>query len=405
MTLTSTENCRSYPRPSEGYDFIGDVHGCATTLYKLLDSLGYEPLYSQSGQKYYQYRLGRGRRMAVFVGDLIDRGPRIVEAVSCVKAMMENGCAVCLLGNHELHAILYATQLSSTPLTKNIKSKGASEKDAIDGGVGDPNVAHQTIVSADHSRTLQPVMNADIASYDISEEQEFLVRHSKRRAAVIEQTLTQYQQHELKKDSHCAKGVDDTLWAEHLEWFRSLPIWLENPDCRAVHACWHDSYVRLYKNYYQSELLTDRALVDMADYTSVAYRAIDTLTRGIQLTLPNGVSMPSEFGGARKKFRTRFWDTGVRLLADLSLQPDPLPSELSTIEVSDVQRSQLVDYPSDSPLLFIGHYWLNGDPSPLKDNIICLDYSAVKGGSLVAYRHHFNEPFDSKHFVVQANIE
>ena len=83
-----------------GYDLIGDVHGCAHSLEHLLDSLG--------------YRLHAGvwrhpRRMALFLGDIIDRGPRIREALHLVHAMVEAGQAHCLMGNHEFNALGWHT--------------------------------------------------------------------------------------------------------------------------------------------------------------------------------------------------------------------------------------------------------------------------------------------------------
>lgn len=36
--------------------------------------------------------------------------------------------------------------------------------------------------------------------------------------------------------------------------------------------------------------------------------------------------------------------------------------------------------------MFVGHYWMEGLPAPLKPNVACLDFSAVKYGKLVAYR-------------------
>ncbi len=46
--------------------------------------------------------------------------------------------------------------------------------------------------------------------------------------------------------------------------------------------------------------------------------------------------------------------------------------------------------PDEKPLL-VGHYWLQGVPNVLKSNIACLDYSAVNGGLLVAYRMQYND--------------
>jgi hypothetical protein len=49
-------------------------------------------------------------RQAIFVGDLIDRGPRQVESVEIVRSMVDAGAAQIAMGNHEFNAIAYATQ-------------------------------------------------------------------------------------------------------------------------------------------------------------------------------------------------------------------------------------------------------------------------------------------------------
>jgi hypothetical protein len=86
--------------PSRSYDLIGDIHGCARTLERLLDTLG--------------YRLQGGvwrhpQRMAIFLGDLVDRGPRIREALHLVRDMVTAGEALCIMGNHEFNALAWST--------------------------------------------------------------------------------------------------------------------------------------------------------------------------------------------------------------------------------------------------------------------------------------------------------
>ncbi|MBA2780013.1 metallophosphoesterase [Billgrantia kenyensis] len=82
----------------EGYDLIGDVHGCGATLGALLEKLGYH----QRGGVY-----RHPRRKAIFLGDLVDRGPRIRLAVSIVRRMVEEGEAHIVMGNHEYNALAY----------------------------------------------------------------------------------------------------------------------------------------------------------------------------------------------------------------------------------------------------------------------------------------------------------
>lgn len=87
--------------PTQGYDIIGDVHGCAKTLESLLVKMGYA---MRDGC----YR--HATRKVIFVGDIVDRGPRIREALHLVKNMVDAGEAEIVLGNHEYNAMCYCTR-------------------------------------------------------------------------------------------------------------------------------------------------------------------------------------------------------------------------------------------------------------------------------------------------------
>jgi protein phosphatase len=76
------------------FDIIGDIHGCCDELELLLEKLCYEKT-SEA------WRHPHGRRV-VFVGDLADRGPRILDTLRMVKAMTESGAAICVPGNHDI---------------------------------------------------------------------------------------------------------------------------------------------------------------------------------------------------------------------------------------------------------------------------------------------------------------
>lgn len=86
--------------PARSYDLIGDVHGCAHTLEHLLDMLGYR---KEGGVWRHP------TRMALFLGDIIDRGPRIREALHIVHDMVVAGEALCIMGNHEFNALGWTT--------------------------------------------------------------------------------------------------------------------------------------------------------------------------------------------------------------------------------------------------------------------------------------------------------
>jgi hypothetical protein len=80
------------------YDVIGDIHGHAEPLTRLLAELGYSEIDGA-------YRHGDPYRMAVFLGDIIDRGPEQLRSIEIVRAMQAAKTAICLMGNHEHAAI------------------------------------------------------------------------------------------------------------------------------------------------------------------------------------------------------------------------------------------------------------------------------------------------------------
>ncbi len=83
------------------YDIIGDIHGHADELSLLLAKLGYR----YEGGKYFQ-----PGHQAIFIGDFIDRGPKIRETLAIDRTMVMHGAARTVLGNHEYNAICYHTE-------------------------------------------------------------------------------------------------------------------------------------------------------------------------------------------------------------------------------------------------------------------------------------------------------
>jgi polynucleotide kinase-phosphatase len=79
------------------FDIIGDVHGCFDELVQLLERLGYAVERHAAEIRV----VPPAGRMAVFVGDLVDRGPAIADVLRLVQGMVEAGTAQCVAGNHE----------------------------------------------------------------------------------------------------------------------------------------------------------------------------------------------------------------------------------------------------------------------------------------------------------------
>lgn len=79
------------------FDIIGDVHGCFDELLALLGQLGYTVIDTENQ---YQISHPEGRR-PIFVGDLVDRGPKTPQVIRFVKDTTGKGQAYCVLGNHD----------------------------------------------------------------------------------------------------------------------------------------------------------------------------------------------------------------------------------------------------------------------------------------------------------------
>ncbi len=297
-----------------GYDIIGDVHGCANTLKALLSKMGYK----KDGDCYFHQD-----RQAVFVGDIVDRGPRIREALHVVKNMVDAGTAVCVLGNHEYNALGYVTP---TPESEN--------------------------------------------SGDIK----YVRSHNARHNRLIAETLSQFASYPEE-------------WRMFLDWFRTLPVFLEIESFRVVHACWDENLIREFQRKKKPMFLDKHFIQRSSAKTTLEGRFMDRLTRGTDLALPKGRAMKSKDGYQRSLFRTKFWSENPVTFEDVAFQPDPLPEDVAAYKLSPKDRQSLIYYDVDQPPVFFGHYWLQGKPKPLRKNIVCLDYSAVKYGRLAAYRY------------------
>lgn len=80
------------------FDIIGDIHGCYDELIELLASLGYA-VTEQEGKPIIT---PPAERKAIFLGDLVDRGPKVPEVLKLVMSMVEAGTGLCVPGNHDM---------------------------------------------------------------------------------------------------------------------------------------------------------------------------------------------------------------------------------------------------------------------------------------------------------------
>ena len=305
------------------YDIIGDIHGYAEQLKALLSKLGYSET------------MGAWRhpeRMAVFVGDFIDRGPQQVETVMLVRRMVEAETALAIMGNHEFNAIAWFLPDPWHP--------------------GESLRPHFSLKWGDKNRRQHAAFLAEVAA-------------------------------------------KPQLHKEIIEWFLTLPLWLDLSELRVVHACWHQPFMDYLApmlvagNRLNKELMLEAAREpatesEKDDPEPSTFKAADALIKGIEVPLPLGHHYLDKDNITRTRVRVRWWDTNARTYRSAAMLP---PNGQELLPDQPMPEHKLVTYHGTKPL-FVGHYWLTGNPAPLSDKVACVDYSAAKNGKLCAYRWH-----------------
>jgi hypothetical protein len=287
-----------------------------------------EGLLKQLGYRESDHAFRQSNHQAIFVGDLIDRGDKQKETLRLVRAMQEAGAAQVIMGNHEFNAISF-----STP-------------------------------------------NPEIPG-------EFMRPHNDKNRKQHEECLAQLQ-------------MEPGLYRESIEWFRTLPLWVELGDkARVVHACWHQASIQAVADQVAPLTRMSDEFVEQANHRGTQeYEAIEILLKGPELNLKkfHQPSFEDKDGHERSHARIRWWNDKASTLDALAEIPGnatmkggaPYPG------LPDLPCSEGAEFDYRDPqLVFYGHYWRTGAPVKGTDwttKTACVDFSAVKGGPLVAYR-------------------
>ncbi|GAB6089601.1 metallophosphoesterase [Spirochaeta dissipatitropha] len=194
---------------------------------------------------------------------------------------------------------------------------------------------------------------------------------------------------------------DNRILDDYLSWFMQIPLFLDLPELRVVHAAWHPEAIsEIRKKSPEKNCLTVEMLQESARPGSPAYNAIEYSLKGLEIQLPNGMSYEDKEGCRRSRSRTAWWyskDTqDQHSLYDLVFPEGLIPAELArTIFLDSSSIRHLPGYAGDKPV-FVGHYWLNGKPACISPSIACVDYSIAAGGNLTAYSYECSPGSPSK---------
>lgn len=192
-------------------------------------------------------------------------------------------------------------------------------------------------------------------------------------------------------------GEGSPTHKEWVDWFLKLPLWLETPSLRMVHACWSPAHMRALSNHLApGNRLTPDLMVLASRKGAPQYEAVETLCKGLEVDLPPPVSYLDADGNRRTRTRTRWWDADAQDFRSAAIMA---PEQAQALPEDPLPPECLIQYDDAKPLFF-GHYWLTGEPALLSDYICCVDYSAaMEEHPLVAYRFDGEPKLDAGNLV------
>ncbi|MDI9404905.1 MAG: metallophosphoesterase [Limnohabitans sp.] len=408
---------------SRSIDLVGDIHGAADRLRRLLSTLGYTK------------RDGRwthpNNSRLVFLGDYADKGSNVAGGIELVRELCDHRIACAIAGNHDTNALAFCLR------------RGSKHFDA--------RAAHRSATSS-------------------SPDEHAWIR-----------------QHKSKNiQQHCRTlQLDASAYQSAIEWFATLPLWLEVPSLRAVHAAWIPRSIRKIRALASPDgasevdvrrtdiawlearsideaielqharqqrggisvrdwhaLLDLRTIIDDAsceahtvaevlaadkslpDVTHAV--ALERVLKGVECPLGTQKFLDSE-GHSRSQVRIKWFDAAEgRMVVDHALVPADQRAKIGAgikeLDFTTLARS-LAETTPDMPRLqevipfaerdaynecpvFVGHYGFNPNDACilLRSNVACLDTSAYDDvrGALTAYRWSGEEVLESSAIVMQA---
>jgi hypothetical protein len=193
-------------------------------------------------------------------------------------------------------------------------------------------------------------------------------RRDRHGAALRAHSATNYDQHRSFLDQF---GLGTPLAIYWTEWFLTLPLWIEQNGCRIVHACWDDEAINTIKERRPDGLLLAADLEEVAAKETTFAKAVETLTSGVEVQLPDGHQFHDGKGVRRDHVRIAWWLANKGTWREVALSV-PNVEELPNTLVSGNESISL--YSEYDPPVFVGHYKMRGKPSVDIGQVGCLDY-------------------------------
>lgn len=300
------------------YDIIGDIHGHYDMLIKLLEKLGYKA----KGESFHHEE-----RKLIFTGDIINRGNKIRKTINLIRNIVESGDGFCILGNHELNAILYSTTDKSG---KSIR------------------------------------------------------KHLPRYKLPLMKTLEEYNNYTNE-------------YKDVIQWFRTLPLYLDLGDLRIAHGGWNSQHIETIKWYTEDTKKLKKKFLKSYVNDPKLRIAVNEIVKGKELNLPKDLLIKDNRGIIRRSFRIKWWENPEgRTFSEIAFGNR---FELPNYSIPKEIIPQIKPYHIDEPPIFLGHYCLNKGAKIFQGNICCIDTCVVRSNSLTAYRWSGEKKLKSKNII------
>ena len=190
-----------------------------------------------------------------------------------------------------------------------------------------------------------------------------------------------------------------------IDWFTTIPMWLDLDGLRVVHACWSADHIEHLESVAgPGNTLTERIVIDGTTKDTPTYRAIEAVLKGPEVEL-DGVWYVDKDGHTRDHARLRWWDSEATTLRTATMIPhgtqlhDPDDRPIDALPDRQLSDDEMQLYTGPEPVLF-GHYWWRKESAePINTLATCLDYSVAKNGVLRAYRWDGEDEIDETKFV------
>jgi len=303
------------------YAVIPDIHGDYYRMAFTLQELGFRKERHDKGKYLWTHPQDT---KAVFLGDFIDGGKSNARVIEEVRLMEKAGSALAIMGNHELNALLF-----HTPEGDGHRDQGSWLRDR----------------TADNRRQHQTFLD----------------------------------EYDANLDGDFGEPKDRRL-KDVLDWFQTLPLFLDLGRFRVVHAQWDQTAIDEITRIRGSKLSDEvrGAYLKKGDLPAVAKRspglglAVDRVLKGMEIPLPKGTSFIDFHQKSRESMRVKWWANTQPTYRGMSLSV-PDPHSLPETRIDDLQG--ITQYLPPNAPVFVGHYKMHGTPSvDLSEAAACLDY-------------------------------